>query len=88
MTNINPDLLKFVHNFILFNDLSTKEIPIDKLLQSRFFEFEIDSLEIMELIIEIEDRYSIRINDEIFVDRDDETIDMILLDITKIIDSK
>ena len=88
MKNINPELLKVVHKFILLNDLSTKEIPIDKLIQSRFLEFEIDSLEIMELIIEIEDKFSIRINDEIFVDRDDETIDMILFDITKIIDSK
>ena len=85
MTNINPDLLKIVEEFILLNDSSTNEIPIDKLMQSRFLEFDIDSLELMELIIEIEDRFSIRIDDEIFVDRDDETIDMILLDITKII---
>ena len=88
MKNINPELLMLVHKSILSNDLSTKEIPIDKLIQSRFSEFELESLEIMELIIEIEDKFSIRINDEILVDRDDETIGKILLDITKIIDLK
>ena len=85
MKNIDQDLLMLVHKFIVFNDSSTKDIPIDKLIDLKFYELQLDSLEIMELIIEIEDKFSIRIVDEVFIDTDDWNIKKLLVDITKLI---
>ena len=85
MKNINQDLLMLVHKSIASNDLSTKDIPIDKLIDLKFDEVQLDSLEIMELIIEIEDKFSIRIDDEIFHDTEDLNIQKFLVNITKLI---
>ena len=81
---INENLKKLVHRIIINNDPSTKDIAIDKILKLKFIEVNIDSLEIMEMIIEIEDEFSIEVDDKLIIDREDSTIGEILSDITKL----
>ena len=85
MYEIHKNLRELVHGIIKNNDPTTKEIPINEILNLKFSDVNIDSLEIMEMIIEIEDKFSIEVDDKMLIDREDSSIGEILSDISQLL---